>query len=227
MTGAALFPFIEQWVTGDRRSHHLNDRPRNAPVRTAIGVTAVTFYGVLWLAGGNDIIANTFHVSLFATTWFFRFAIVIAPVAAFVVTKRACLGLQRGDAATIGHGVESGVIRQLPSGEFVEMHVRARPQQREIILSKAETPVAELPGADANGIPAPSARGPLGAARARLRRFWYADPIAIEPAAAHAADTPHAADTADTVPAQLAADAAEVEPSPTEPGGEHRQLTRG
>ena len=35
MTGAALWPFLEQWVTGDRREHHLNDRPRNAPTRTA------------------------------------------------------------------------------------------------------------------------------------------------------------------------------------------------
>jgi ubiquinol-cytochrome c reductase cytochrome b subunit len=207
MTGAALLPFIEQWITGDRRSHHLNERPRNAPVRTAIGMTAVTFYGVLWLAGGNDIIANTFHVSLYATTWFFRFAIVIVPVAAFIVTKRACLGLQRGDAATIGHGVESGVIRQLPSGEFIEVHVRARPQEREVILSKEEPPVVELPGPDANCIPAPSTRGLLSTARARLRRFWYADPIAIEPAT-------HA------VPTQL-------EASPAEPGPELRQLTRG
>ncbi|MBO0839158.1 MAG: cytochrome b, partial [Actinobacteria bacterium] len=33
-TGAALWPFLEQWVTGDRREHHVNDRPRNAPTRT-------------------------------------------------------------------------------------------------------------------------------------------------------------------------------------------------
>ena len=180
MTGAALFPFIERWVTGDRRSHHLNERPRNAPVRTAIGMSAVVFYGTLWLAGGNDVIADTFHISLYATTWFFRFSILLAPVAAFVVTKRVCLGLQRGDAATIGHGVESGIIRQLPSGEFVELHVSARPRDLEVILSKGETPVAELPGPDANGIPAPSTRSPLGAARARLRRFWHADAIPIE-----------------------------------------------
>ena len=220
MTGAALFPFIEQWVTGDRRSHHLNDRPRNAPVRTAIGMTGVTFYGVLWLAGGNDVIANTFHVSLFATTWFFRFAIIIAPVVAFVVTRRACLGLQRRDAATIGHGVESGVIRRLPSGAFVETHVRARPEEQEIILSKADTPVAEPSGPDANGIPAPSTRGPMGAARAWLRRFWYADPIATEPATAHA-------DAVLAQPTPVPAEGAVAEPSPTEPGVAHRELTSG
>ncbi|HEU5159896.1 MAG TPA: ubiquinol-cytochrome c reductase cytochrome b subunit [Streptosporangiaceae bacterium] len=209
MTGAALFPFIEQWVTGDRRVHHLNERPRNAPVRTAIGMTAVAFYGVLWLAGGNDVIANTFHVSLYATTWFFRFAVVIVPIAAFIVTKRACLGLQRGDAATLGHGVESGVIRQLPSGEFIEVHAPVRAADLEVILSKEERPAAALqaPGPDANGIPAPGARGPLGAARVRLRRFWYADPLPIEPPA-------HAE------PARLDA-------APAEPDGERGQLTHG
>jgi ubiquinol-cytochrome c reductase cytochrome b subunit len=180
MTGAALFPFIEQWVTGDRRLHHLNDRPRNAPVRTAIGMTAVTFYGTLWLAGGNDIIAHTFDISLFATTWFFRFAVFIIPAVTFIVTKRICLGLQRSDAATLGHGVESGIIKQLPSGAFIEVHVPARPEEKEIILSKEESPAAELPAADANGIPAPAARGPLGAVRTRLRRFWYADAVPID-----------------------------------------------
>jgi ubiquinol-cytochrome c reductase cytochrome b subunit len=137
MTGAALFPFIEQCVTGDRRVHHLNDRPRNAPVRTAIGMTAVAFYGTLWLAGGNDIIANTFHISLYATTWVFRFAIFIVPVVTFIVTKRICLGLQRNDAATIGHGVESGIIRQLPSGEFIEVHLPARAEETRSLSSRA------------------------------------------------------------------------------------------
>src|SRR6266496_2644657 len=44
-TGAALWPFLEQWATGDRREHHVNDRPRNAATRTAIGMATITFYG--------------------------------------------------------------------------------------------------------------------------------------------------------------------------------------
>ncbi len=57
-TLAALWPFLEQWVTGDRREHHINDRPRNAPARTALGIAVITFYGVLWAEGANDIIAD-------------------------------------------------------------------------------------------------------------------------------------------------------------------------
>ena len=65
ITGAAMWPFVEQWATGDRRIHHFADRPRNAPFRTAMGMAFVTFYGLLWLAGGNDILADRFHVALY------------------------------------------------------------------------------------------------------------------------------------------------------------------
>jgi quinol---cytochrome-c reductase cytochrome b subunit len=33
-TGVAAWPFFEQRVTGDKRPHHVNDRPRNAATRT-------------------------------------------------------------------------------------------------------------------------------------------------------------------------------------------------
>jgi len=39
--------------------HHINDRPRNAPARTGIGVAVVVFYGVLWAEGANDVIATS------------------------------------------------------------------------------------------------------------------------------------------------------------------------
>ena len=178
-TGAALFPFIEQWVTGDKRLHHVNTRPRNAPVRTGVGVAAVTFYGLLWLAGANDVIAERFHVSLFATTWFFRFAIFIGPVVAYIVTKRICLGLQRKDAETIAHGVESGIILMSPEGRFSERHEPPREEERAVILSKENTR-PEPPAVDAAGIPAPSAKGPLGHLRSRLNRAWTFDDIPVE-----------------------------------------------
>ena len=39
-----------------KREHHLLQRPRNAPTRTALFVSLMTFYGLLWAAGGNDIL---------------------------------------------------------------------------------------------------------------------------------------------------------------------------
>jgi ubiquinol-cytochrome c reductase cytochrome b subunit len=178
-TGAALFPWIERWVTGDHGYHHVNDRPRNAPVRTAAGIAMVTFYGLLWLAGGNDVIADKFHVSLYATTWFFRFAVFLGPFAAFGITMAICLGLQRSDAATMAHGYESGIIKMLPSGEFIEVHKEAPEEQAAVLSSKVETKPLQRPQ-DANGIPAPGSRSPLGHLRTRLNRFWTFNSIPIE-----------------------------------------------
>ncbi|WP_067794358.1 cytochrome bc1 complex cytochrome b subunit [Actinomadura formosensis] len=177
--GAAAWPWVEAWVTGDRRHHHVNTRPRNAPVRTATGMAAVAFYGLLWLAGANDILADKFHISLFATTWFFRVMVFVGPFLAFIITKRICLGLQRKDADVIGHGVESGVIMMSPEGKFSERHEPARDEEKQVILSK-ENARLQPPARDARGIPAPGAKGPLGHLRARLNRAWTFDDIPVE-----------------------------------------------
>ncbi|MFC0039277.1 cytochrome b [Actinomadura rayongensis] len=178
-TGAALWPFIEAWVTGDKRPHHVNDRPRNAPVRTGVGMAAVTFYGLLWVAGANDVVADKFHVSLYATTWFFRVTFFVGPVIAYIITKRVCLGLQRKDAETVAHGVESGTILMSPDGKFSERHEPMRDEQRAVLLSK-ENARPEAPAVDANGIPAPSTKGPVGHLRSRLQRAWTFDDIPVE-----------------------------------------------
>ncbi|NKZ06431.1 cytochrome bc1 complex cytochrome b subunit [Actinomadura latina] len=177
--GAAAWPWVEAWVTGDKRHHHVNTRPRNAPVRTATGVAAVTFYGLLWLAGANDVLADKFHISLFATTWFFRVTFFLGPVIAFIVTKRICLGLQRKDADVVGHGVESGVIMMSPEGRFSERHEPARDEEKHVLLSK-ENARLQPPDRDDRGVPAPGAKGPLGHLRSRLNRAWTYDDIPVE-----------------------------------------------
>jgi ubiquinol-cytochrome c reductase cytochrome b subunit len=170
-TLAAFWPFLEQWITGDRREHHINDRPRNAPTRTAIGIAAVTFWGIFWLEGANDVIADHLDISLYVTTEIARWAIFIGPVVAYIVTKRICLGLQRKDLHLLEHGVETGIIRQLPSGEYIE---ETRPVSEEALaVLEARQPVPSLPaGATVavgdQDVPAPGMRGGLGRARERL-----------------------------------------------------------
>ncbi len=116
------YPFIEQWVTKDKREHHILDRPRNAPTRTAFGVAAMTWYAMLWIGGGNDLVATQFNVSLNSVTYFLRVAVFVAPVIAFLATKRICIGLQRADADRLLHGAESGIIERDPSGKYAERH---------------------------------------------------------------------------------------------------------
>jgi ubiquinol-cytochrome c reductase cytochrome b subunit len=172
-TGLALWPFFEQWATGDRSFHNINDRPRNAPVRTAVGVAAVSWYGVLWLEGANDVIADKFDVPLYTITWISRIAFFVAPMVAYYVTKRICLALQRKDVEMLTHGVEIGIIRQLPNGEFVEETRQLTDEERGKIDSKHVYPELPAPDqADDNGVPAPAARGALGAARAIANRAF-------------------------------------------------------
>ncbi len=116
------YPFIEQRVTGDKAHHNLLQRPRDVPVRTAIGAMAIAFYIVLTFSAMNDIIAYKFHVSLNATTWIGRIGMVVLPAIVYYVTYRWCIALQRSDRAVLEHGIETGIIRRLPHGAYIELH---------------------------------------------------------------------------------------------------------
>ncbi|GIF48780.1 menaquinol-cytochrome c reductase cytochrome b subunit precursor [Asanoa ferruginea] len=116
------YPFIEARLHKDNRLHNLLQRPRDVPARTALGAMAVAFFLVLTLSGGNDVIADKFQISLNALTWAGRIGMLIAPPIAYWVTYRICLGLQQHDREVLAHGVETGLIRRLPDGRFVEVH---------------------------------------------------------------------------------------------------------
>ena len=68
------------------------------------------------------LIAFFFDVSLNATTWAGRIGLLIVPPIAYWVAYRWCIGLQRSDRAVLEHGIETGIVRRLPHGEFIEIH---------------------------------------------------------------------------------------------------------
>jgi ubiquinol-cytochrome c reductase cytochrome b subunit len=117
-----VYPFVEEHVTGDRSPHHLRVRPRNNPVRTGVGAAAIAFYCVLWGAGSADIMATHFMLSIEGVVHTFQALVVLGPVAAFELTRRVCLGLQRKDREILVHGFETGRIVRMPGGRFVEVH---------------------------------------------------------------------------------------------------------
>ncbi|MGC5169691.1 cytochrome b [Micromonospora sp. DT81.3] len=117
-----VYPFLEAWVTGDKREHHIAQRPRNAATRTAIGAAGVTFYAVLWAAASSDIIATHFWVTMEGVIHTLQALLIIGPVIAYFVTKRICIALQRKDREIALHGFESGRIVRLPGGEYIEVH---------------------------------------------------------------------------------------------------------
>lgn len=126
----ACYPFLEEWITGDHREHHLLDRPRNAPGRTAIGVAAMTFYGALWGAASADLIATHFSIGLEQTIHFFQAAAIVGPILAFDITRRIATGLQRKDQELLLHGYETGRIVRMPGGEYIEVHSELTPHER-------------------------------------------------------------------------------------------------
>jgi ubiquinol-cytochrome c reductase cytochrome b subunit len=92
-----LWPFLEARVTKDHDEHHLLDRPRDRPVRTALGVATMTFYTVLFFAGGSDVLAVTFGISINRLFPMFQVLCFVAPAAAAWVTYRLCKELARRD----------------------------------------------------------------------------------------------------------------------------------
>jgi ubiquinol-cytochrome c reductase cytochrome b subunit len=149
----------------------VNDRPRNAATRTAIGIAVITWYGVMWLEGANDVIAQHFNISLYTTTEIARYAVVLGPVVAYIVTKRICLGLQRKDAETLLHGYETGIIQMRPNGEYVELHAPVPEEERAELEARATAPLPLEAAADGeSGVPDPATRGPVGKLRLALNR---------------------------------------------------------
>ncbi|MEV6951354.1 cytochrome bc complex cytochrome b subunit [Streptomyces sp. NPDC051183] len=153
LVAIAVYPFIESWVTGDKREHHILDRPRNVPTRTGFGVAWLTWYVVLLIAGGNDMFAQYFHMSIESITWFARIGFFVLPVIAFIITKRICLGLQRRDRDKVLHGRETGIIKRLPHGEFVEIHEPLSQGKLHTLTSYEQYKPVEIgPTVDENGV---------------------------------------------------------------------------
>ncbi|WP_122817150.1 cytochrome b [Nocardioides pantholopis] len=183
-----LLPFLEAWITGDKREHHLLERPRNAPTRTAVMVSLMTFYGLMWAAGGNDIIAIALDLSINQITYFLRVAVFVGPAIAFFITRRWCISLQRQDEERLLHGYETGIIMRSPEGGYSERHLPISEAEAYTLTARDrdEIHAIEAP-ADANGVPAPQSRKEQ--LRAKLSTLWFADnvqkPTAEELEAAH------------------------------------------
>lgn len=116
------YPWIEKAMTGDDAHHNLLQRPRDVPVRSGIGAMAITFFLLVTLSGGNDHFAHFFQISLNAMTWVGRIGLIVLPPIAYWVTYSICVALQRSDHEVLAHGIETGVIKQMPNGAFIEVH---------------------------------------------------------------------------------------------------------
>ncbi|MEX2975261.1 cytochrome bc complex cytochrome b subunit [Streptomyces sp. C184] len=178
LVAIAVYPFVESWVRGDKREHHILDRPRNVPTRTGFGVAWLIAYFVMLIGGGNDLWATHFHLSINSITWFVRIAFFVGPVLGFIATKRICLGLQRRDRDKVLHGRESGIIKRLPHGEFIEVHEPLDQEQLHLLTQHEQPEPLELgPEVDENGVQRKLPR--TQKLRAKLSKSYYGEDSVI------------------------------------------------
>ena len=92
------WPAIERRVTGDRALHNLLDRPRDAPARTAVGAAVFTLVATVFFAGAADRAFVEVGVRYETQVWIYRVLTLLAPVCAYIVTRRICRQLQASDS---------------------------------------------------------------------------------------------------------------------------------
>ncbi len=167
------YPFFERWITRGSGEHHLCDRPRDRPVRTGLGVAALTAYAVLLLAGGQDVLGYVFDVPVHALTWTFRVALFVLPVAAFLVAGRLCLAAQARDGDLLEEGEETGEVRQSVEGGYHPGH-RRLPAGKRYVLTARDLPRPLEPRTTRRD-PAPARLADR--LRVSLSRWYYRDAV--------------------------------------------------
>ena len=89
-----LWPWIERRFTRDRAEHHLLNRPREVPLRSAIGMAGLTVFFICFPEAGNDILAVMLNVSVEAITHILRWSFFLGPVVVGLATYAICRSLR-------------------------------------------------------------------------------------------------------------------------------------
>jgi ubiquinol-cytochrome c reductase cytochrome b subunit len=110
-TAIYAWPWIDKRLFSDYGGHNLLDRPRDKPLRTALGVAALIFFVDCTLASATDLIGNGLQVSFELLIEILQYGSFIGPAVGGIVTYRACLLLQRGGAHPIQRPVGGIIVR--------------------------------------------------------------------------------------------------------------------
>lgn len=176
--GLVVYPFLEAFITKDKREHHVLDRPRNNPTRTALGFAWINFYATMWAAASSDLIATHFQLAIEHIIHFLQFWLIIGSIIVYIIVKRWCRGLQLKDLHLLEHGVETGRIVRSPTGHFLEVEQHLDQESANIILDGARyRPLSAARGA-----------GLKERLRVKLSRWFFLDQVEIITRQQRAAD---------------------------------------
>ncbi|MEU6868287.1 ubiquinol-cytochrome c reductase cytochrome b subunit [Streptomyces sp. NPDC046876] len=171
------YPFFERWITRGTGERHLCDRPRDRPVRTGLGLGALSCYAVLLVAGGQDIVAFVFDVPVAAVTWALRVAFFVLPVVVFWTVRRLCLGLQAQEAGRLAEGEESGLVRQGDDGGFHPEHRPLTAEDTYALLVRERPHPLDRPDRPERSAAGGRVRYLVQRVRAGLSAWYYADRV--------------------------------------------------
>jgi len=127
-----LWPWIEAKITGDYTEHHLLERPRDRPKRTAFGAAVFAFYFVLFGASATDVLANYLGISLNTVLVAFRVLVFVVPAVVYPVTWKICKELQAVPEA--GTRKRANVVLRSAEGGYSTVPAEVRPGDEHVEL---------------------------------------------------------------------------------------------
>jgi len=150
------WPWIDKRIHSDYVEHNLLDRPRDKPLRTAIGVAALIFFTDLTIASATDVIGTALGISFELLIEILQYGSFIGPAVGAVVAYRVCLALQHNNAHPIQRPV-GGIIVRDSRGAF---HTVGAAHNGDGHAEHAEEAVLERVGAASSEGPAEHAAWP-------------------------------------------------------------------
>jgi ubiquinol-cytochrome c reductase cytochrome b subunit len=135
------WPWLERRITGDHRIHHLLDRPRDRPIRTAVGAAFLSWVVIVFAVGSTDQLFLRLDISYTAQIHFWRVGVWVLPIIVFLITRSACRSLQRSEAHPLREW-QGTVVRRRPDGA-VEVIAESPDRERPPV---SEPPVGTVPG---------------------------------------------------------------------------------
>jgi ubiquinol-cytochrome c reductase cytochrome b subunit len=136
-----LWPAVERRITGDIRRHDLLDRPRERPIRTAIGAAFLSWVVIVFAVGSTDRIFYRMGVSYTTQIHVWRVGIWVLPILVFFASRSVCRSLQRSGAHPL-RAWQGNMVRRAPDGSLTV--VTDSPDRTQPPIT--EQPVGTVPG---------------------------------------------------------------------------------
>jgi ubiquinol-cytochrome c reductase cytochrome b subunit len=107
------WPWIDKKLTKDTGFHNLLQRPRDVPIRTAIGCAALTFFTDLTFASATDLLGNDFHVPFERLIEILQYGAFVGPIVVGLIAYRVCISLQLRGTHPILKPVGGVIVRHV------------------------------------------------------------------------------------------------------------------